>query len=258
MTERRLAGWLLLVLLALVLAGAVWTPYDPAAQDFRDLARMGPGPGHWMGVDALGRDLGSRLWAGAGHTVALAGLILLLNFSGAVVLLMVERTAPPPVPAMVRTALRLAVAAPVLLIGLLLLVWLGPSPLALVLAAAVGNLPLTFRQMRVLWLEHRSAPHVQACEVLGGGTWHRFWFAIWPNFRPDLAALSRLVFAIAVLELSGLAFIGLMGDPDFPELGSILRQHQAEVFTAPWLVIAPALVLSGLLALVHASGAGRD
>lgn len=257
MTTRPARPWVLLGVLLIALVGVWWTPYDPGAQDFRDLARQGPGPGHWLGVDALGRDLGSRLWAGAGHTVGLAGAILTINFLGAALLLLVERTGPGPLRAGVRAGMGLAVAVPVLLLGLLLLVWLGPSPGALVLAAAVGNLPLTFRQMRVLWLEQRGALYVQASEVLGGGVWHRWWFALWPNLRPDLAALARLVFAIGVLELSGLAFLGLLGDPDFPELGSILRQHQSEIFTAPWLVFAPALLLSGLLALVHVSGGER-
>jgi ABC-type dipeptide/oligopeptide/nickel transport system permease subunit len=66
-----------------------------------------------------------------------------------------------------------------------------------------------------------------------------------------LFALCRLLFAISALELSGLAFLGLIGDPDFAELGSILKQNQAYVYQAPMLVVLPGSFLSLILLSVH-------
>jgi peptide/nickel transport system permease protein len=247
-----------LTMLALILTGAVWTPYDPGVAVSPGLAGAGPVAGHYLGVDGAGRDLGSQLWAGAAHTVALAGLILLLNFVGAALVLALERSTPVPGPALVRGAMRLAVAAPVVLLAFLLVVVLGPSPVALVLAAAVGNLPLAYRELRAAWLHQRTAPHVQASDAIGGGGWHRWWFSIWPNIRPQLGLSGRLLFVIALMEVTGLAYLGLMGAPGFPELGLILRQAHAEVVTSPWGVAVPGLVLVGLLAMVHATWARAD
>jgi peptide/nickel transport system permease protein len=123
----------------------------------------------------------------------------------------------------------------------------------------VGGAPFGYRQLRTMWLEQTGALYVLASRALGAQPWHIGWFTIWPNIRPQVAALARLMFAVGVLELSGLSFLGLAGDPDLVELGALLRQNQSELFLQPWLVIWPGVVLSGLLLLVHGAHAnGAD
>ena len=51
----------------------------------------------------------------------------------------------------------------------------------------------------------------------------------------------------------GLTFLGLTGDPDYAELGAMLRQNQAYLFQQPMLVVWPGILLSGLLLVVHLS-----
>lgn len=239
-------------LLLLALAGLLWTPWDPASQEFREQALAGPSLQHWLGVDGIGRDVFSRLWRGAGNTTAMGLVALAGTLALSVLLLVAERIGPHPLPRIIPLTIGIWVALPVVLIALVALVFLAPSPPTIVFAAALGNVPLAYRQLRILWREQVSAPYVEASEALGASRWHRFCFTLWPNLRPDLLALARLLFALAALELSGLAFLGLIGDPDFPELGAILRQNQKYLFQDPLLVIWPGLLLSGLLAAVHA------
>lgn len=245
------SGALLLGLLAL--SGLLWTPHDPRAQAFRESALSGPDWRHWLGVDGLGRDFASRIWEGFGHTVVLSAGAMLLSLVLATLLLALERGVGGLTGRAVRSAMGMAVALPVIFIGLLLLVFLRPSPEALVLAVGLGNLSLSFRQLRVYWIGVRQSLYVQASEVLGTRGWALFRWTIWPNLKPDLLALVRLLFAMSALELSGLAFLGLIGDPDFTELGSILRQNQAYLYQAPLLVILPGLLLSICLLSVHLS-----
>ncbi len=223
------------------------------AQDFREQALEGPSFSHWLGVDGLGRDFASRLWQGAGNTVMLAGTGMVITMLLASLLVSLEQTGPDWCARFIRMVIGLWVALPVIFIGLLLLVFLKPSPGALVLAIGFGNLAFCFRQLRVLWMTVRGALYVRSSEVLGSRGWRLFQWAIWPNLKPDLLALGRLLFAMSALELSGLAFLGLIGDPDFPELGSILKQNQAYLYQAPMLVIIPGAFLSFLLLSVHLS-----
>lgn len=251
---RKIYEYLALVTLLVSLVGLVYTPHDPLEQAFRDSTFAGPSFKHWLGVDGVGRDLASRLWRGAGNTVAMGLSAVLLNLLLATGLLALENCGLRPLRKAVPAVVSVWVAVPVILIGLVLLVFLRPSAPTLVFAAAIGTVPLAYRQLRILWLEQRNALYVQASEVLGAGRWHMLAYTLWPNLRPDLLGLSKLVFALCVLELSGLAFLGLIGDPDFPELGAILRQnHQSFLFRDPWLVIWPGIILSGLLLLVHIS-----
>ena len=68
-----------LALLALALLGPWFAPVDPLDQDLLALNRP-PGGAHLLGTDHLGRDVLSRLLAGAGTTLAVAasGTVLAL------------------------------------------------------------------------------------------------------------------------------------------------------------------------------------
>lgn len=239
--------------LLIACSGIVLVPYDAQSQAFRSRALEGPSWSHWLGIDGLGRDFLSRLWQGAGHTVVLSLAALSITLILCSFLVSLERLFPKSIGPMIRTAVGIWVALPVIFIGLLLLVVMNPSPGALVLAVGLGNLPLAFRQLRVFWINTRRALYVQSSEVLGARGWALFRWAIWPNLIPDLFALARLLFAMSALELSGLAFLGLIGDPDFAELGSIMKQNQAYLYQAPALVILPGLILSLILLSVHLS-----
>lgn len=240
-------------LFLLVLAGFFLTPHDPMYQGFREQALEGPSSSNWLGVDGLGRDFASRVWRGAANTVSLAIGALTITLFLASLLVVIEQGGPAWGGRLIRMGVGIWVALPVIFIGLLLLVFLRPSPRALVLAVGLGNMAFAFRQLRVFWISVRGALYVRSSEVLGARGWALFRWAIWPNLRPDLFSLCRLLFAISALELSGLAFLGLIGDPDFAELGSILKQNQAYLYQAPMLVILPGFLLSSILLSVHLS-----
>lgn len=262
MTRSKGSWWgeiLLFVLMVLLLAGLVFEPHDPMAQDFLPERLSRPTWTHPMGVDGLGRDVASRVWRGGAHTLLMGMAAAAGAVGAAVVLLSLEQAGPVFLRRTIRRTVGVWIAIPVLFVGLLLLVFMKPSPSTLVLAAGIGCVPLGFRQLRILWLEQKRAEYIRASVVLGAGRWRVLFGDIWPNLRPDVWALVKLIFALAVLELSGLAFLGLIGDPDFPELGALLRENQRYLFQRPSLVVWPGLVLSGLLLTVQLSGvrAGR-
>lgn len=238
------------------LGGLMYTPHDPMDQSFQAvmLGAERASSIHLLGFDGLGRDFFSRLWRGSGNTVGMACLSVALTCVMAVLLLLVAnrmgRWAERVVPALIS----IWVTVPVVLIGLLLLLFLRPSPFSLVLAAALGTVPLAYRQMQVLWRDQANALYVESSIVIGTTGWDLFRKTIWPNLQPDILALLRMVFALAVLELSGLAFLGLIGDPDFPELGLILRQNLPYLGIQTDLLIWPGVLLSGILLSVHLAG----
>jgi len=255
---RAMKGWSVIGVIAAVwmiwaLTGLIYTPYDPQAQAFLDLRLSGSVAGHLFGVDGLGRDMLSRLWRGSGVTVVLglsaSGLTLLF----ASLLLAVERSGPIVFKTLIRGIVSIGIALPVLFVGLLFLVFLEPSPGTLVIAVAIGSVPFGYRQLRVVWAEQAGALHVSASRALGARRSHLVRLSIWPNARVQMLSLAKLLFAVGVLELSGLTFLGLTGDPDLPELGTILRHNQAYLFQEPVLVIWPGIFLSGLLLVVHLS-----
>lgn len=241
-----------------LLAGLLWTPFPPDAQLFRDLRLSFPGWPHPAGIDGLGRDFLSRLWAGAGWTLALGFVIMALTLAiGGGMAAIVARW-PRGGAILAEAAVPVGLTLPVIVVALLLLAAFGPSLAVLVVAVALGNWVFAFRQIRTLWQGQAGRQYVTASRVLGASGWRLFRHTLWPNLLPDLLALVRLFWAIGILEISGLAFLGLIGDPDFPELGSILRQNQAFVVQAPLFVLMPGLLLTLVLVSLRVIPAGKS
>lgn len=253
LTKSQLLG---LVFLGVLGGGFLATPFDPQAQDFRSAALTGPSWEHWLGVDALGRDFFSRLWRGLSNTALMAGTAMAANLIMATIVLAVMASLPKRFAAALLGLVNLGVAVPIVLVSLLLLLFLAPSSGALVLAAALGNLSLAIRQLRVLWLEQRRAAYAEASLALGASRWELLRHTLWPNLQTSVGALARYLFALGGLELSGLSYLGLHGDPSLPELGALLREGQPHLFGNPRLVLCPGLLLALLLGLAQLANMG--
>ncbi len=233
--------------------GLFHTPFDPLAQAFTAERLAGPSPEHWLGIDGLGRDLYSRIWLGSGNSISMGLIAMAGNLLLAGALLLVEQRAPGWLSRFILSTVSGWLAIPVLFIALILLIYWEQGPVTLICAVALGNVPFAFRQLRVLWLHQRETLYVQASRVLGSRSWMLFRKTIWPNLQPDVVGLAKLAFSFSVLEISGLAFLGLIGDPDFSELGSILRQNKSYLLADPLQVVWPGVFLSGILLLVQLS-----
>ena len=238
--------------------GLLYTPYDPLSQAFTNDRLSGPSTGHWLGIDGLGRDLFSRIWLGSGNSILMGMIATFGNLLLSSLLLTIEQRSPSWFSRLLLSFIAGWLAIPVLFIALLLLVYIEQGPTTLIIAAALGNVPFTFRQLRVLWRHLKETLYVQASRVIGSRSWNLFRKTIWPNLKPDVVGLGKLIFAFSLLEVSGLAFLGLIGDPDFAELGSILRQNKSYLLANPWQIIWPGVFLSGILLLVQLSRSEAD
>lgn len=245
------ARWLAAGVLATLLLGTVYTPMDPYAQAYFESRDSGASWEHWLGVDRLGRDFLSRLWRGAGNSLAFAALASAGALLAAGGLLGVERLGGRAVAAAARSVAALGLAMPAALVGLLAAVFMERGPFALALAVALAGTPFAFRQLRTLWIEQVRAPYVEASRAVGGGWRHLFRFAIWPNFWPQLVELAKVVFAFGLLELSALMYLGLGGDPNWAELGSLLRDGQRQISQDPAAALWPGLLLCLALSCVR-------
>src|SRR5690625_4991348 len=127
MSERRDFGfWLLLLLVLLLVAGLFWTPHDPMAQVFISDRLAGSSFENLMGVDGLGRDFLSRVWRGGGNTFLMGISAMVAAVSGAVLLLVLERSGPSILRRQVRRGAGGWLAMPGVFGGLLRVVFLVP------------------------------------------------------------------------------------------------------------------------------------
>jgi oligopeptide transport system permease protein len=255
-------GWL--ITLALIVLAAVVGPWlSPWDAEFTDWAHLGEPPsfssGHWLGTDAIGRDVLTRTLMGArvsllvGVTAALVACVLGLGYGAVAGYLggLGER-------AMMRV-LDVLSALPFLLIVVLLLTLFERS-WALLLLAIAGYVWIDLaRVARAEAAKLREAPYVLAAALQGASGAYLVRAHILPQLLPLSAVYLGLLVPQAVLVESFLGFLGLSVDEPSLGLGGLLAEGAQEMLDAPWVLLPPAMLLSLLLLAVNRlSDGARD
>ncbi len=238
--------------------GAVWTPYDPLAIDFK--ARLAaPGAAHWLGTDEFGRDVLSRLMAGA----TTSAWISLLTVISAIV----AGTAIGVFTGYVRGWADRAIMAcndallafPGILLALGLLAVVGANPYGIILALGLAYTPSVTRIVRGTVLGLREKEFIEASRVLGNSESYTMWRHILPNCVAPLTVLATSMFGWVLLAESALSFLGLGVPPPAPTWGNMLSAARPFLEQAAWLGIFPGLCISLTLLGINLLGdAVRD
>jgi peptide/nickel transport system permease protein len=67
---------------------------------------------------------------------------------------------------------------------------------------------------------------------------------ILPAIVSPVIVLATLGLGVAVLEVAGLAYLGIAGQPDDPEWGSMLASSKDHMSVSLWPVIVPGAAIS--------------
>jgi peptide/nickel transport system permease protein len=224
-----------------VLVGAVGpllAPYDPLKQDIARTLEA-PTPDHLLGTDDLGRDVLSRLVAGARVSLQVSVVsIAVATVIGLSVGLVCGywRGWLDDIVMRVMDALH---AFPTLILAIALVGALGPNLWNAMLAISIVALPRFARLVRGQVLSARELEYVQAARIAGANHSRIILRHILPNVLGILAVQAALTTAFAILTESNLSFLGLGVRPPTPSWGSMLRLGYPFIELAPWLAIAP-------------------
>lgn len=236
------AMFVLAVVVVCAIGGASLAPHDPLAQNLE--ASIQPaGEGHLLGTDDFGRDVFSRLIAGArtalvGSLAIAIGAMLIGSCFG-----LLAGYRGGRIDAAIMRVVDVIYSIPGLLVVIVVAGVLGGGYLM-----AVGLLTLLFaptdtRLIRAATLEQRPRPYVEAAQALGLSDRRVMLRHIWPNVLPVIVANSFLNFAFALVSIAGLSFVGIGVDPSTPDWGRMLYEGRELIFQNPWTAIAPALMI---------------
>jgi peptide/nickel transport system permease protein len=244
-------GWIVVAILSPIIA-----PHDPLAQDLPRL--QPPGQGTLFGVDALGRDVFSRVIAGAGVTIPLALLLVALSVLIGAILGSVAGFFGRWVDETIMRITDLVMAFPTVILAMVIAAALGASLLNAVLAALIVSWPSYARLTRGLVLSLRTSNYVVSGQLLGFSPLRSLWRDIAPNVVGPILVLASLDIGTAILLLSGLSFLGLGAKPPTAEWGSMVSDA-VQNFDAWWLGVFPGLaILSVVVAFNFIGDALRD
>ncbi|WP_082938336.1 ABC transporter permease [Mitsuaria sp. 7] len=242
--SRLLAGLVLsAVLSALALLSLWWTPWDPAALDLP--ARLqGPSWTHWLGTDALGRDVLSQLMRGGATSLGVSLVAVALGAGVGVPLGLWAAARGGVVDELLMRGNDLVFAFPSLLLAVLLSTTLGPGAINAILAVGVFNIPVFARLTRGAALPLWQREFTLAARVAGKGAWRISIEHVLPNLAGLLLVQLSIQLALGLLAETGLSYLGLGTQPPQPSWGRMLADAQTLTALAPTLAVFPGLAVA--------------
>ena len=178
---------------------------------------------HLFGTTAQGRDLFSRIVYGARTTllVALAAMTFsmvlgslvgaLAGYFGGLVDLVLMRL------------IDFMMSFPSFFLAMIIVTLLDRTLENLIWAVGIVGIPLFARQIRAEVMRVKAYEFIEATRALGFGHARILAVAVLPNCLTPITVLATLGLGSAILDVAGLGFLGLGGDPFVPEWGMILK-----------------------------------
>jgi peptide/nickel transport system permease protein len=208
--------------------GPVLAPDDPSFAQL-SFSYVGPIGGHPLGFDGQGRDVLSRLLAGA-RTSMLGPMAVVIICVGVGALLAVSAAwRRGAYDAVVSSGLDILFAFPGILLAILAATVFGAGLVAASLALAVAYTPYVARVLRGAALRERSQQYVAALEVQGASAFSICVRHLIPNMLPLIVAQATILFGYAMVDLAAISFLGLGVQPPRPDWGVMVSENQSGV-----------------------------
>ena len=256
--------FVLLIVLAVIVP---LSPYDPEVSSISERLQP-PSLIHPMGTDALGRDLLTRVLYGSRVSLTVGLLVVIISLSIGIPVGALAGYYGGWLDSVLMRITDTFLSLPALLVLILLSAILREVDLplfksnsALTIALVIGILSwMTFaRLVRALFLTLREMDFVAATRALGGSDLRIIINHILPNSIGPIVVETTLELGYAIIEESGLSFLGFGIQPPTPSWGNLLSNAQDNFTKYPWLAIFPGLMIFLAIISVNYIGDGlRD
>jgi peptide/nickel transport system permease protein len=231
-----IVAWLLAAALAPWVSG-----YPPSIVDVA--GRLAPpSAAHWLGTDALGRDVFSRIIYGARTSLTVGFTVVLIGGAIGPLIGAVAAYARGFVEEALMRATDLMFCFPPIILAMAIAAALGIGTRNTVIAMLVVWWPKFARLARSLVLGQRSLEYVAAAQTIGFAPSHILFRQILPNAVGPLVVLLTLDLGNAILVFAGLSFLGLGVVPPTPEWGSMVSEGR-ELVEQWWVATFPGLAI---------------
>jgi len=237
-----LASYVLVAMYLMALVGIFITPYDPYDFDL-SRARQAPSLSHPLGTDELGRDILSRIIAGAKYTLGISLMSVTIGALIGVMLGLISGYMGGLVDTVIQRAVDVALAFPTILLAIALIAALGQGVVSLIIAIAVSTFPVYARLVRGSVLQVINEDYIAVVKLLGKDPWYIMFKHVLPNITSPIIVQSTYYMGLAILLTSSLGFLGLGVPPPTPEWGSMIGSGRVYLFSSPHIVVSPGIFI---------------
>jgi ABC-type dipeptide/oligopeptide/nickel transport systems, permease components len=235
------------VVLIMIVVGVfanVLSPYDPVAVDFGAMLAK-PNAAHWLGTDAFGRDVLSRLIFGS-RTALLVGFgAAVVGATLGAVLGVGSAYFGGRVDLYLQRLMDIFLSFPLIILALALVAILGNSIPNVIMAITIPMIPRAALVIRSSALTIREMPYVDAARAAGFGHVRIILRHMLPNVVAPYLIMLTAFLSQAILLESSLSFLGLGVQEPTPAWGLMLRGAAVDFAeAAPWMALFPGLAIS--------------
>ncbi len=229
-----LASKIALVLVALVVAMAVFAPLIAGDPQASGIPVQPPSSEHWFGTDAIGRDIFARVAYGARASLVIGlfatGLALLI----AAILGSIAATGPTSLSEVLMRILDIIMSFPGIALAAVFVAVFGNSLPVLIGAIGFLYIPQLTRVIRANVLAQYGEDYVAATKVMGGGTGRILLKHVARNCLAPILVFATVLVADAIVFEASLSFINAGVKPPNPSWGNILADGKSLLLSGSW------------------------
>ena len=237
-----IGAFLLSAIVFIAVFAPVMAPHDPRDTNARNRLQP-PSQEHWLGTDALGRDVLSRAMWGARVSVqiGLGGAALGLLLGAWLGIVAAYRGGW--IEALLMRSVDVMMAFPLLLLAIIFIAFIGSGIYNLIIVVALSRAPIYARITHSTTLSLRERDFVVASEALGASTNRIYARHLGPNLLAPLIVAVTLDVATIILIESTLTFLGLGVPPPTPTWGAMINEGRQILTRAPWVANTAGLAI---------------
>lgn len=225
-------------------------PYSPFATDAFSTLKP-PSSLHWLGTDELGRDVLSRVIAGAASVLTVAPIATALAVVCGTMLGLLAGYYRGPLDDVLMRTVDALLAFPGLIIAVVVIGLAGPSILSVILLVGLSFAPLIGRTVRSAVITERERDYLRAARMRGEPGGYIMFVEILPNVLGPVFVEATVRLGYAVFFVASLSFLGLGLQPPSPDWGLTVAAERVYMQVAPWTVLAPAVAIGSLVVGVN-------
>ena len=236
-------GFSVLALMILAAIFAPWVaPFDPAKINFSDKL-VAPGAAHWLGTDALGRDIFSRIIYGSRASLLVGFTVLALAMVIGVPIGLLSGYFGGRVDNVLMRISDVFLAFPPLLLPIAITAALGPSLFNAMMALAISWFPWYARIVRGSVMAMRHELYMDAARAMGVGHIRTMARHALPNSWTPAIVQASMDFGYAILAAASLSFIGIGARPPAIEWGLMVAMSRSKFLDYWWTALCPGLAI---------------
>src|SRR5699024_1966338 len=243
--KNRLAVFGLFIIIFFILLGLfapLISPYDYKEQVLSDRL-LPPSSEHWFGTDDLGRDIFTRIAYGARLSLQIGFFAVIGALFFGTLLGLIAGFYGRWVDMIISRLFDIMLSFPSILLAISVVAILGASLQNALIAIAIVNVPIFGRLVRSTVISLREEEYIMAAKAQGMKNGRIILHHILPNSLAPIIVQSTLGIGTAILDASGLGFLGLGAQPPATEWGKMLADSREFIQIAPWTLIIPGLAI---------------